>query len=182
MKATGIVRRIDELGRLVIPKEIRRSLRIRESDPIEIYTDRDGTILLRKYARMRELSDEAGSIAQALNGTFGVNAAVTDMEGVLALSGARKSNFIERSLTESYRTSIRKRQSLFYDDTTGNNALLFEPQDAPFLQLAAVPVIASGDPVGSLIMFTDEKRERFTQAHQQTIKAFSLYLGKLLED
>lgn len=182
MKATGIVRRIDELGRLVIPKEIRRSLRIRESDPIEIYTDRDGTILLRKYARMRELSDEAGSIVQALNGTFGVNAAVTDMECALALSGARKSNYLEQPLTEGYRTTIRKRQSLFHDDTTPNGTMLFESQDAPFLQLAAVPVIASGDPVGSLILFADEKRERFGQAQIQTLKAFSLYLGKLLED
>ncbi len=182
MKATGIVRRIDELGRLVIPKEIRRSLRIRESDPIEIYTDRDGDIILRKYARMRELSDYAATLVQALNGTFGCNAAITDLETVLAAAGTRKSKVLDVALSESYINAIRKRSSVFYDDTATVRQTVFADQTEPFLQLCTMPIFSSGDPIGSVMLFTDERRDRFALSELQTLKAISLYLGKLLEE
>lgn len=182
MKATGIVRRIDELGRLVIPKEIRRSLRIRESDPIEIYTDRDGEIILRKYARMRELGEFAGTLVQALNGTFGCNAAITDMESVLAAAGMQKSKLLGAALGENYIASIRKRQSIIYDDTAQTRTTILSDQAEPFLQLCTVPVTANGDPVGSVILLSEEKRDRFALPELQTLKAFSLYLGKMLEE
>ena len=90
MKATGIVRRIDELGRIVIPKEIRRTLRIQESDPMEIYMGDDGCIQLKKYSSVGGLKDVAEAYAQALNGTFGLTAAVTDRESCVAAAGRQR--------------------------------------------------------------------------------------------
>ena len=99
MKATGIVRRIDELGRIVIPKEIRRVLRIREGDPVEIFTDADG-VVLKKYARIRELGDYAETYCQALTGALGFSAAVTDTETVQFASGALKKTLLKAVLSE----------------------------------------------------------------------------------
>ena len=87
MKATGIVRRIDELGRIVIPKEIRRTLRIQESDPMEIYMGDDGSIQLKKYSSVGGLKEVAEQYVQALNGAFGLTAAVTDKEACVAAAG-----------------------------------------------------------------------------------------------
>ena len=84
MKATGIVRRIDDLGRVVIPKEIRRTLRIRECDPLEIFTDRKGEIILKKYSPIGELSTFAKQYAESLAQTLGYLVCVTDMDQVIA--------------------------------------------------------------------------------------------------
>ena len=182
MKATGIVRRIDELGRLVIPKEIRRSLRIRESDPIEIYTDRDGEIILRKYARMRELGDYAAALVQALNGTFGLTAAITDTEAVIAAAGSLKSRLLGAALHESYLAAMRKWQLVAFDEGTPNRSPFLAAGGEAFRQLCAVPVTVSGDPAGSVLLLTDALRERFGAPELQTLKTVALYLGRLLEE
>ena len=70
MRATGIVRRIDDLGRVVIPKEIRRTMRIREGDPLEIFTDRDGSVILRKYSPIGEIGEFAQEYAEAMHKTL----------------------------------------------------------------------------------------------------------------
>ena len=90
MKATGIVRRIDDLGRVVIPKEIRKTLRIREGDPLEIFTDKDGEVILKKYSPIGELSEFAVQYAETLAKTSGHVACITDKDSVIAVSGAPK--------------------------------------------------------------------------------------------
>ena len=90
MKATGIVRRIDDLGRIVVPKEIRRTLRIREGDPLEIFTDREGEIILKKYSPIGELSQFAGEYAESLAQTTGHLVLITDCDHVVTASGAGK--------------------------------------------------------------------------------------------
>ncbi|MGG6546735.1 UNVERIFIED_CONTAM: AbrB/MazE/SpoVT family DNA-binding domain-containing protein, partial [Prevotella sp. 15_C9] len=80
MKATGIVRRIDELGRIVVPKEIRKNLRIREGDPMEIYTAADGEVVLKKFSPMRELKEFAGQYAETMAATLGCSVCITDRE------------------------------------------------------------------------------------------------------
>lgn len=182
MKATGIVRRIDELGRLVIPKEIRRSLRIRESDPIEIYTDGDGEIILRKYARMRELTEFAPALVTALTGAFGGSAAITDADTVLAAAGPRKKLLLGAPLSEPFAEAIRSRKSVFYDDAAQSRTPLLKDQPEAFLQLCAIPVTVMGDPAGSVLLESDERRTRFGTAEQQTLKTLALYLGHLLDE
>ena len=90
MRATGIVRRIDDLGRVVIPKEIRRTLRIREGDALEIFTDRDGEVILKKYSPIGELSEFAKQYAEALAQTTGNIVCITDRDQIIAISGGKK--------------------------------------------------------------------------------------------
>ena len=101
MKATGIVRRIDDLGRVVIPKEIRRTMRIREGDPLEIYTSREGEVIFKKYSLLGGLEDFAAQFCDALNRTSGFTAAVTDRDAVIAITGAGKRELLGRSLSEA---------------------------------------------------------------------------------
>ena len=88
MKATGIVRRIDDLGRVVVPKEIRKTLRIREGDPLEIFTDREGKIILKKYSPVGELGANAAILAESIARTLGCTVCITDLDQVVAASGA----------------------------------------------------------------------------------------------
>ena len=103
MKATGIVRRIDDLGRVVIPKEIRRTLRIKEGTPLEIFTDREGEIILKKYSPIGELSIFAKEYAEALAQTTGLVACITDHDQVVAASGAGSTNLQEKKSVKSWK-------------------------------------------------------------------------------
>ena len=91
MKATGIVRRIDDLGRVVIPKEIRRTMRIREGDPLEIYTEKDGEVIFKKYSPIGELANFVGAYTETVNKATGLTSIITDKDSVIAASGDRKS-------------------------------------------------------------------------------------------
>ncbi len=174
MKATGIVRRIDELGRIVIPKEIRRVLRIREGDPIEIFTDADA-IVLKKYARIRELGDYAETYCQALCGALGFSAGVTDTEAVAYASGALKKTLLHAALSEAYVDRMRQRQTVLAPE---GYALL---KDLPALRLAAVPIVSNGDVHGSVLIATDDARLRLSDTELSILKTAALYLGKQLE-
>lgn len=100
MKATGVVRRIDDLGRIVIPKEIRKTLRIKEGDPLEIFTDREGQVILKKYSPIGELSEFATEYAETLAKTTGHIACITDKDMVIAVSGGSKKEFLEQSISK----------------------------------------------------------------------------------
>ena len=175
MKATGIVRRIDELGRIVIPKEIRRVLRIREGDPIEIYTDTD-CVVLKKYARVRELGDYAEVYCQALNGALGFTAAITDTETVQYVYGPLRKTLGNGVLAESYASAIRDRRAILAPD--GDAILL---HTAPPFRLAAVPIISGGDVHGSVLLATDNPSLRLSDTELSILRTAALYLGKQLE-
>lgn len=115
MKATGIVRRIDDLGRVVIPKEIRRTMRIREGDPLEIFTDRDGEVIFKKYSPIGELSDFAAQICDSLHRSTDAVAAVCDRDSVIAVSGASKRDFLEKRVSPSLERIMESRGSVRYD-------------------------------------------------------------------
>ena len=101
MKATGIVRRIDDLGRVVIPKEIRRTMRIREGDPLEIYTDREGEVIFKKYSPIGELASFAAEYADPLHRTCGLAVIITDRDAVIASAGVPRREYAEKSLSEA---------------------------------------------------------------------------------
>ena len=96
MKATGIVRRVDDLGRIVIPKEIRRTLRIREGDPLEIYTEKDGGVIFKKYSPMGDLQEFASQMCEAIGANTGCIAAVSDRDSIIALHGAPKRELMDK--------------------------------------------------------------------------------------
>ncbi len=174
MKATRIVRRIDELGRIVIPKEIRRVLRIREGDPIEIFTDTDA-IVLKKYARIRELGDYAETYCQALTGALGYSAAVTDTETVMFASGALKKALLRFALPEAYVERMRQKQTVLAPE---GYALI---ADLCAVRIAAVPIVSAGDVLGSILIATDDARLKPGETELAILKTAALYLGKQLE-
>ena len=114
MKATGIVRRIDDLGRVVIPKEIRRTLRIREGDPLEIYTEKDGGVIFRKYSPMGDLQDFAAQICESIGKNTGRIAAVADRDSIIALSGAPRRELVDRRNSADLENLMEQRKSYRY--------------------------------------------------------------------
>ncbi|MDX5474847.1 MAG: AbrB/MazE/SpoVT family DNA-binding domain-containing protein, partial [Bacillaceae bacterium] len=112
MKATGIVRRIDDLGRVVIPKEIRRTLRIREGDPLEIFVDRDGEVILKKYSPISELSDFAKEYAEALFDSLGQPVLICDRDTFIAVAGGSKKEYLNKSVSDVIERAMEDRGSV----------------------------------------------------------------------
>ena len=174
MKETGIVRRIDELGRIGIPKEIRRTLRIQESDPMEIYMGDDGSIQLKKYSSVGGLKEVAEQYVQALNGAFGLTAAVTDKEACVA-AGRQRRWLLDKPLLDNLRRRLLGRQVI-----EEKNALLAQGQEAPFTSLLGVPILLEGDAVGGVFLLSAEGGPALGESALQSLKTGALYLGKLL--
>ena len=114
MKATGIVRRIDDLGRVVIPKEIRRTMRIREGDPLEIYTDKDGGVIFKKYSLMGGLGDFASQMCETLNKTTGAITVITDRDSCIAVAGTPRRELVEKRISQDLEQLMEGRQIYQY--------------------------------------------------------------------
>ncbi|MFA5675907.1 MAG: stage V sporulation T C-terminal domain-containing protein [Christensenellales bacterium] len=152
MKATGIVRRIDELGRIVIPKEIRRTLRIREGDPLEIYTDREGGIILKKYSPIGELAAFARDFAEALSATLGVTAIICDRDTVLAASGDNKRDYAERPVSGSLEDAMNTRKVIKNNDADSMIPLVSGENQALTTSQIVAPIIMDGQPIGAIAL------------------------------
>ena len=103
MKATGIVRRIDDLGRVVIPKEIRRTMRICEGDPLEIYTDSQGEAIFKKYSQASEISLFTSIYADCIYKTISILVIITDREKMISCAEVQKKETLERRITPKHR-------------------------------------------------------------------------------
>ena len=176
MRATGIVRRVDELGRLVIPKEIRRTLRIREADPLEIFTDRNGEIILKKYSPIRELSSSAQELPEAMAQVANQLICVCDQDQVVASSGSEARKYQGKAITLELEVLIKKRQI-----KCGNSSYCKITEDDKSVTQVIVPIICAGDVIGAVIILgTGEKT--FGEQEQKLAEVAAAYLGKLLED
>jgi AbrB family transcriptional regulator (stage V sporulation protein T) len=152
MKATGIVRRIDDLGRIVIPKEIRRTLRIREGDPLEIFTDNDGGVILRKYSPIGEMLTFAAHYAEALNRATGMGVLICDRDHVVAAAGVSRKEYTERRVTQELEEIMESRTA-----RTPNDGRAFRPVEGiDRMTEIAVPIIAAGDVSGAVVMLAGE--------------------------
>ena len=152
MKATGIVRRIDDLGRVVIPKEIRRTMRIREGDPLEIYTDRDGEVIFKKYSPMGELGTFAGELAEALSRTAGLSCAICDRDAVIAAAGGAKKDIFEKTISNDLETLMEQRHVY---EHTGSDDTLHVSENDPYQVVVAAPIISEGDVTGCVALLSD---------------------------
>ena len=177
MKATGIVRRIDDLGRVVIPKEIRRTMRIREGDPLEIYTDRDGGVIFKKYSPLGELGSSAQDACSALCSVSGLNCAVCDLDAVIAYCGSGKREVFERDISAECLEIINSRSNYFKNDKKG--IPLTNDSKSPNIT-AAAPIIAEGD-VAGIIVFLDTEGKKASEIEQKLLSAAAIFLGKQLE-
>lgn len=173
MKATGIVRRVDDLGRVIIPKEIRRTLRIREGDPLEIFTDRDGQIIFQKYSPIGTLKDFADSYGSVLSMETGNTIAITDGDTVVSANGRFKRDLQGKCLSESFVDKIYKR------NISKQEEFQVVENENPVCKYQLIsPVVYEGDVLGSIVMFSDNE---FTENDFIILKIASNFLGKQQE-
>ena len=180
MKATGIVRRIDDLGRVVIPKEIRRTLRIREGDPLEIYTERDGEVIFKKYSPMGDLADFAVQICDAIGKNTGRIAAVCDRDSVIALSGAPKRDLLDRHNSQELQQVMEQRKT--YRHTAGEPKLRVVDTVDHYYIGVAVPILSQGDLMGSVVIIMGETDESFGETEQKLAQTVAGFLGQQMEN
>ena len=181
MKATGIVRRIDDLGRVVIPKEIRRTMRIREGDPLEIYTDRDGEVIFKKYSPIGEMGVFAAQYADTLAKTCGMSIAVFDRDSVIACSGIPKKEYLDRKPSEAIEKIMEKRT--FFDGNGDNSPVIRE--DGNRFVSCAMPIQSAGDIVGCVVSVKTEgegAKDVSREAEHKLIQAAAGFLGRQLEE
>ena len=160
MKATGIVRRIDDLGRVVIPKEIRRTMRIREGTPLEIYTSVDGEVIFRKYSPVGEISGTADQYADVLYKVGGMPTVICDRDHVIAASGIQKKEVLERRVSSSLEDLIEQRKSLY---RTADGVKMNPIEGVDRFAVACAPIMADGDVNGAVIMLRIRKIRLLTK-------------------
>jgi len=180
MKATGIVRRIDDLGRVVIPKEIRRTMRIREGDPLEIYTEKDGEVIFKKYSPMGELADFAGQICETLSKTTGRIAAVSDRDTVIAVSGAPRKELLERRISTELEQLMEARQLYLRENSTDSAITAAEGVEKYEITIAA-PILSEGDVMGSVMFLTSDPSETMGEVENKLAQTVAGFLGKQME-
>ena len=179
MKATGIVRRIDDLGRVVIPKEIRRTMRIREGDPLEIYTDNDGQVLFKKYSPIGELSAFAGQYAEVLSKTAGYPVIVCDRDHVISVAGVPKKELIERRVSPALEEMMEQRRSFA---VTADGKKMQPVEGVDRYALAQAPIVAAGDVCGSLMFLAGDSPAPATETEIKLIQAGASFLGRQMEE
>ncbi|WP_322199813.1 stage V sporulation T C-terminal domain-containing protein [Acutalibacter intestini] len=178
MKATGIVRRIDDLGRVVIPKEIRRTLKIREGMPMEIFTDVSGGVILKKYSPVGEMSQLAQAYAEALVNLTGLAAAVCDTEQIIALAGPVKKDLLHKPLSPQLEELVQGRRSFV---TNSENTVL-AAQNVPAAAVAVFPVVSLGDAMGAVMLIKGEKTSpKLSSEAAENVKAAAMFLSRQLE-
>lgn len=184
MKATGIVRRIDDLGRVVIPKEIRRTLRIREGDPLEIFVDREGEVILKKYSPIGELGEFAQEYADSLHETTGHVAIITDRDAVVAVAGAPKKQWMDKPVTPAVERVMEGRKPQLFPKA-GQPAAPVEGNEEEerwdFASMVVAPIIAEGDPIGAVILGTREPERRLGELEMKLAETAAGFLAKQME-
>lgn len=181
MKATGIVRRIDDLGRVVVPKEIRKTLRIREGDPLEIFTDREGEIILKKYSPMGEMSGFAKQYAEALAQSTGHIVSITDKDNHVAVAGNGKKELLNKPVSKSLEEFMEKRKTVSATALDKSYIPLTDGELEAFANQVICPIISEGDVIGSVIIANRDSRETMGEVEKKLAAAAAGFLGRQIE-
>ena len=183
MKATGIVRRIDDLGRVVIPKEIRKTMRIREGDPLEIYTDRDGEVIFKKYSPIGEMQLFAAEYAETLAKTAGMSIFVCDRDAIIAVAGASKREYLDRKISKGLEEIIEGRA--IYRRDHGKEPFSVIADKASHYISCAMPILAEGDIVGCILsglQYDTSADDKISdEIEMKLIQTAGIFLGKQME-
>jgi AbrB family transcriptional regulator, stage V sporulation protein T len=178
LKATGIVRRIDDLGRVVIPKEIRRTLRIREGDALEIYTDSQGGVIFKKYSPVGELSTFAFQYAEVLSRTAGLPMLICDRDHVVAAAGVSRKEYLERRVAPELEECMQSRRTFI---STGSEKL--QPVEGIDRMASVVcPILASSDVTGAVVLLENDAQEVPNETQIKLIQVAAAFLGKQMEE
>lgn len=182
MKATGIVRRIDDLGRVVIPKEIRRTLRIREGDPLEIFVDRDGEVILKKYSPIGELGDFAKEYADSLYEATGHIAVIADRDTVIAVAGGSKKEFLNQSVGPLGETAMEERRTIIVNgpEIKSSGAAVDLAEGGLTAQVVS-PITADGHPIGCVVICSKEANVTLGDVEAKLADTAASFLGKQME-
>jgi len=183
LKATGVVRRIDDLGRIVIPKEIRRTLRIKEGDPLEIFTDKEGEVILKKYSPIGELSEFATGYAETLSKTTGHIACITDKDSVIAVSGGSKKEFLEQSLSNELEKLMENKE--VYTSNENNQIALpiiqNDNKERRYNSQVIYPIISDGDVIGSVILLSKERNTKMGETELKIVQSAAGFLSSQMD-
>ncbi|MBD2872836.1 stage V sporulation protein T [Paenibacillus arenilitoris] len=179
MKATGIVRRIDDLGRVVIPKEIRRTLRIREGDPLEIFVDRDGEVILKKYSPIGELGDFAKEYAESLFESTNHITLITDRDTIIAVAGASKKELLDKAVGSVLENCMENRKTM--SEMNGGSFELVKDSSETYSSFVAAPIIAGGDPIGTVVMVSKDESVKMSQMETKMAETAAGFLAKQME-
>ena len=179
MKATGIVRRIDDLGRVVIPKEIRRTMRIREGDPLEIYTSSDGEVIFKKYSAIGEMSGNAAQVAEIMTKLSGCPFVIFDRDHVIAVAGVQKKEFNERRVSQGLEDLLEHRKTYLYKN---GESKVVPVEGIDRTAIACAPILSSGDVTGAVAFLSPSADAVASEIHENLIQAAAQFLGKQVED
>ena len=179
MKATGIVRRIDDLGRVVIPKEIRRTMRIREGDPLEIFTEKDGEVIFKKYSPIGELGDFAINYAETLAKTTGKGTLITDRDSIIALHGGARRELMGKPVSEAMEEIMTGRG--VYVRNAKDRPLYVTEGNERLFALVAAPILAEGDVLGLVLFVGDDPSKSGGETEQKLAQTIANFLGKHME-
>ena len=177
MKATGIVRRIDELGRVVIPKEIRRTQRIRRGDPLEIFTTGDGEVIFKKYSPMGEVNTLAAQLAEVLSRQFALTAFVCDRDRILAVSGSGRRELADRSISQPLEKLMDGRR-LYQSEGDCRKVASCPREGSPRAVLCAAPIIAAGDVTGVVALLTEDRTATPDAAQLKAVNVAAAFLAR----
>jgi len=178
MKATGIVRRIDDLGRVVIPKEIRRTMRIREGDPLEIYTDKEGGVIFKKYSLMGGLAEFASQLCETLNRTCGHVCVITDRDSCIAVAGVPRRELLDKQISHELEELMEGRQIYQYKE--GAQFKLCAEMDK-YVVLTAAPILSEGDVLGSVLLAGGEDVPTPGEVEYKLAQTVAGFLGRHME-
>ena len=177
MKATGIVRRIDDLGRVVIPKEIRRTMRIREGDPLEIYTDAGGEVIFKKYSPVGELASFAEAVAESIAEATKLSFIISDRDRCVAAAGISKREVLERRNSTKLEEVMESRRVGVFDG--GEKAEALEGTNVKMC--VAAPILSMGDMNGAVVLAASEKSTEPNEADIKIAQVAATFLGKQME-
>lgn len=182
MKATGIVRRIDDLGRVVIPKEIRRTMRIREGDPLEIYTDREGEVIFKKYSPIGELTTFAAQYAETLYKTCNLEVLICDRDAVIAVAGVSKKEYMDKALSPEL-DNIMQGRSIYRSADDVEPIYPTVDGGENFIR-CAMPIISEGDVIGCVVALSNAEKKKDTTSvdvEAKLVMTAASFLGKQME-
>ena len=179
MKATGIVRRIDDLGRVVIPKEIRRTMRIREGDPLEIFTESDGTVIFKKYSPIGELGEFAKQYAESLAKTSGMASCISDKDAIIAVSGASKKELSDKKISTELE-KIMDDKTIFIANVGGKQIIVIEDNENYKAGVVA-PIIYEGDSIGTVVLISKSESDAPSEVEAKLVEVAAGFLGRTIE-
>ena len=176
MKATGIVRRIDDLGRVVVPKEIRRTMRIREGQAMEIFTGREGEIVLKKYSPLEEMTDCAAEYAKALS-----SVCISDHEQIVAASGPEQKSYLGKAISPELDQALTDRRQIDAPPDSRESIPVLQDQECPSVHEIVTPILCSGDILGAVILLAKNAETKMAETEKSLARVAALFLGTRME-